>query len=234
MDSDKELVVLMVEFFKKALENPTTSISFYSTYEKYENVVTLLFQGEYISIYDIPEPSLYYKLNPKWVKKYDDFCYDLEHYNKINGFLPLAKPVYNEKLKNEYLELEDFYLKKESNYFHKLFYGYAWVEDKYTKYRYFIKYNQLYYEINSSTYGLLYNLAVNVEKQLSIKRMTELINMKNDSYKEFVNEEKKQDNKKQNSESDIELLDSILEKIHKNGINSLTKEEKKFLKKNKK
>ena len=232
VEKDMEDKILII--FKAVLLDMSTDLFFHKKLEELEDVVVLKHSGQSLALYKISMDDEYIGLSPKWEKKFKNIKNLINFYNdSINNHNKNEKPIYVKSFENTYDKIIAK-ISKKTTFLNKTIYGDPWHKYVYKKSLYFIKFNQLSFQISQDIYNEYFMLSINVEKQKTSMKLNALFNklIKNNSnYEdEIIDDVINTDVNKSNLELKI---DDILDKINKSGIDSLTQEEKDFLNKNK-
>lgn len=222
---DRELENKIVEIYKIALTDMSTQIEFFKKFEGLDDVSMLRYKNNIILLYKVVQPAFYLSFSKKWDNKFKKLKKQIEDYNNLIGnALVDSNPIYFDIYSEKYDKIIENVSKKNTK-INRFFYGEPWVKKQYDKPTFHIKFNQISISINYETYQefLLYSL--NIEKQKTILRLDELLNKLSDK----IQLPKKAKNSK--SQTTNLSIDYILDKISKTGLDSLTEEEKTFLKK---
>lgn len=222
---DRELENKIVEIYKIALTDMSTQIEFFKKFEGLDDVSMLRYKNNIILLYKVIQPAFYLSFSKKWNKKFKKIKKQIEEYNIIIGnSLIDSNPIFFDIYSEKYNKIIENIAKKNTK-LNRFLYGEPWEKKKYDKPTFHIKFNQISISINYETYQefLLYSL--NIEKQKTILRLDELLNKLSDK---IPISKKPKSSKPQIHNLSI---DYILDKISKTGLDSLTEEEKTFLKK---
>ena len=240
MEENKKLTIedKIYNLFQFALKDDGTTITFYNQLDNFKDVVMLGHYGIAISIFRTQIDENYYTFSDKWKSKFPKIYNMIVNYNTLtNNSTTNEIPV-----DYELEELEDMYddifdaIQKKYTKINRYLYGEPWITSKRQRSLYYIKLNQLSYEISKTAYENLLSLSVEEEKYRNNELVDDLIS-------QYVNAESELDdtvnidddiiNKQLGIDGELNI-DDLLDKISESGFESLNDVEIEFLRNNKK
>lgn len=227
---DKEFVLKLVDLYKYLLGDSLTSIALYTKLDLADDVAVLTYGNNNLYIFKYTQPITYTKLTQSWSVKYIDIRDYLHNFNMyIGNDLLDEKPqsVYTDHVKSEHVEILYSKIRSKNKWYNRLRYGSPWSTAQVDIDKYYIKFNQLMVEIPKTTYNMLYEKTLIIEKEKTIIAIDGIMDSDN-SDRNIIEELQNRIDLRNLNTSDA--LDMILDKVSRMGIDSLTAYELQYLK----
>lgn len=228
---DENIILSFSLAYNKLLLDPNTTINLYDKLDGADDVAVLCNSNNVILIFRVSRSEQIEIFSPKWASKFKHISNLIEEYNNLAGNSTLfEKPEYVDSLKKQHSKIVNT-IEEKYNKINRFLYGEPWVTSHHECNYYYIKFNQLYTEISHSLYNQLRNKTIEQDKNRTMVLLSQIIEKDEaNSEEKFNSIQGKLFGCEFDSSNPHLGIDSILDKILKHGIDSLSEDEKNFIK----